>query len=324
MIYKNFDSLTAKVLKHGKKLKCTVVMPEDERTIEAVLRAQSDGLIQPVLIGDQKKIENCIENCLFAIGDVRDPSLKIYNEKYAEAAVCLAIDMVYGGDSDCIMNGSFRPREFIRRLLKKELHFATGNIISMLSFRELPNYHKIIAFTDTGICPHPNLEQKRAIIENAVTALHAMKINNPKVAVLASTDVPDAKMPASIDAAALKKLNEDGLLPGCVVEGPIALDQALSSDAARFDGFNSPVAGDADLLVFPDLDSASITSKAITYITGKPPGVLVLGTKAPVIQCSRASSVETKYLGIVLAVAGEYNWNLHKSAKSIKTKRQAV
>jgi phosphate butyryltransferase len=308
MIFESINSLKEAVTGNVQAMRCVVVLPDDLNTLEAVMQAQADTLIKPVLIGDRKLIEKSLMTLNYDGADI-----PIYDEKYSEAAICLAVDMVYGGDCECIMKGNINTTTFMKGLLRKENRFSNGGIVSMISFRELPNYHKLIAFTDTGICPHPNLEQKKAILENAVGTMRAMGVEKPKVAILAPSHEPNVKMPESIDAAALKRYNEDGLITDCIIEGPIAIDIALSKKAAELNNFVSPVAGDADLLLFPDLASATITSKAITYVTGKPPGILVSGTKTPVIICSRSSSMETKYLGIMLAVAGKFSQSQTKT-----------
>lgn len=299
MVYESFDDMLTSVMAGVGHISCAVVFPGDLHILRALIRAHKEGLISPILIGDKARIQVLLKELGEPVNRFR-----IYHEKYSQAAVCLAIDMVYGGDVQCIMKGYIKTSEFMHELLKRENDFDTGKTVSMVSFRMLPNYHKLIALTDTGICPHPSLEQKRAILENAVEAMRSMGVECPKVAALAASDYPNPKMPESIDAAALKRLNEDGEIKDCIVDGPMTIDMALSYELAQRKGFESDVAGDADILLFPDLASASITSRAITQVTGIAPGVLVVGTKVPVIVCSRDSSEETKYLGILMAAAG--------------------
>jgi phosphate butyryltransferase len=300
MSYKTFEELKSNILSRGKKIRCAVVAADDTHTLEAVMKAYTDGLILPVLIGNKSIIQEYLDTIEYIGTDV-----KIYDEIDYDAALNLAIEMIHTGDVQCVMKGLIKTDKFMGALLKKDNHLRTGKMVSMLSFREIPNYHKIIAFTDTGICPHPTLEQKKAIIENAVSVMNKMGINNPKVAVLAAVETSNYKMPESLDAEELKRMNQDGEIVDCIVEGPISLDLALSKEAADIKGYDSQVAGDADLLVFPDLASANIATKMIAHITNTPAGVLILGTKVPAIVCSRAASVETKYLCITLAAANE-------------------
>lgn len=298
MIYQDFQELKEKVLSSSKSIYCAVVFPHDEYTMDAVLKAEHDGLIHPIFIGDEKIIQS-----LFRKRKIEATEYPVYNVPYEDSAIALAIDMVHGEDAECILKGNITTQTFMRELLRRENKFNEGNIVSLLSFHMLENYHKIVAFTDTGICPHPNLKQKTLILENAVNFLHTIGINKPKVAILSPSDAADATLPESIDAAAISNMNEDGSIGGCTICGPISFDAALSKEAATRKNYLSPVAGDADLLVFPSLSSASFTSKAITLVTKQSPGTIMLGTKVPVILSSRASSAETKYLGICLVIA---------------------
>jgi phosphate butyryltransferase len=300
MRYRNFEELKKSILSESRRIRCAVVSAEDENTLEAVMKAYKEELIVPVLIGDRSIIRAYLNKLCFA-----DYNGRIYDEPDHEAAVSLAIEMVLAGDVQCVMNGFVKTERFISSVLKPENRIRTGEIASMLTFREIPNYHKLLAFTDTGICPHPTLEQKKEIIKNAVSIMNAVGIDNPKVAVLAAIEEPNADMPESMDAAELKSMNKAGEITDCIIEGPISLDIALSREAAVIKGFDSTVAGDADLLLFPDLASANIATKIIAHITGAPAGVLVLGTRVPTIACSRAATVETKYLSITLAAANK-------------------
>lgn len=275
MIYHNFEELTARVLERAEPRRCGVVLARDEHTQEAVRQAEAEGFITPVYI------------------DGETP----------EAAMEQAVRLVQAGEVDLLMKGLLPTAAFMRTLVKRENGLRTGSLISMLTIRKLPNYHKLIAMTDTGICEQPTLEQKKALIQNAVRALTAMGFDKPKVAVLSAAETVNPRMLSSTDAAALKELWQKGELPGCIVEGPISIDLALSHEAAAIKGYDSPVAGEADLLLFPDLAAANICGKLLAEVTGLPAGILILGTKVPAIVCSRAASVETKRLCIALAAA---------------------
>lgn len=278
--------------------RCAVVAAEDDNTMDAIIRAYHEHLITPILIGDKDIItEMLAERCC------DQGNITIIHEKDHKQACQIAVDLANKGEADCIMKGLVHTKDFMHAILKRENQLRTGNLVSMLSIRELPNYHKLIAFTDAGICMNPTLDEKRQIIENAVNALNAMGYENPKVGVLASVEVVNPKMQDSVEAAELKKMNQEGIIKNCIVEGPISYDVAINKEAAEIKGFASPVAGDADLLVFPDLTCANCTTKAITQTCRIPVGSLILGTKVPVILSSRASMAETKYMCIALAAA---------------------
>lgn len=298
MTYTSFSQLTERALRRNRKARCAVVSAEDEYTMQAVLRAAKEGLIAPILIGNQAVIAE-----LLADHYCGKDGITICHEPDHAAAAQKAVDLVRAGEADCIMKGLIKTAQFMHVILKRENALRTGELVSMLSIRELPHYHKLIAFTDAGICIRPTLDEKRQIIENAVQTMTAMGYENLKVGVLASVEVVNPKMPDSVEAAQLKQMNQQGIITGCTVEGPISYDVAINPEAARVKGFGGPVAGDADLLVFPELTSANLTTKAITQTCRIPVGSLILGTKVPVILSSRASSAETKYLCIALAAA---------------------
>ena len=299
MAYKNFNELKDYILKNGKKINCVVVSAHEEHTILAVIRAYNDSIINPILVGNKKKIIEILKDNNF---DYK--KIEILDAKDDDGSMSIAIEMIKSHRAECIMKGIIKTDKFMSALFKKENDLRKSKQVSMLSFREIPNYHKLLAFTDTGICPHPTLQQKKDIIQNSVEIMNKMGIRNPKVAVLAAVEAPNDKMPESLDGYELKKMCENGEITECIVEGPISLDLALSKEAANIKGYKSEVAGDADLLLFPDLASANVTTKMIAQITQEPAGVLVLGTRVPAIVCSRSATVETKYLCITLAAAG--------------------
>lgn len=300
MIYTKFEQLTKTVASRADKARCAIVAPEDEHTIDAVIRAYREGLIEPILIGSKDVIGELLAEKYFDPHDIT-----IIDETDHEAACQTAVDLVNRGQADAIMKGLVHTKAFMHAILKRENQLKTGQLVSMLSIRELPHYHKLIAFTDAGICMYPTLDEKRQIIENAVACLTAMGFDTPKVGVLSAVEVVNPKMKESVEADALKRMNHDGIIKGCIVEGPISYDVAVSREAAEVKGFHSPCAGDVDLLVFPDLCSANCTTKAITQTCRIPVGSLILGTKVPVILSSRASMAETKYMCIALAAAAK-------------------
>lgn len=303
MVYTRFEQLTKEVAARANKARCAVVSAEDARTIDAVIQAYREGLIAPILIGDKTVINEMLAERFFDAHQIT-----VIDEPDHERAAQFAIDLVNSGEADCIMKGLIHTNQFMRAVLRRENNLKTGQLVTMLSIRELPHYHKLIAFTDAGICMHPTLDEKRQIIENAVKALLAMGYDTPKVGVLAAVEEPNPKMPESVEAAELKRMNQEGIITDCIVEGPISYDIAINAEAAKIKGYESSVAGDPDLLVFPDLTSANIATKAITQTCRIPVGSLILGTKVPIILPSRAALTETKYMCIALAAAA----NMHK------------
>ena len=298
MEFTRFQQLISVAQNRPKKSRCAVVAPEDLHTVQAVLRASREGLIFPILIGDENVITE-----LLAVEQYDKQDAVVIHEMDHVKAVQIAVDLCNEGKADCIMKGLVETATLMRVVLKKENNMRTGGLVSMLSIREMPNYHKLIAFTDAGISINPNLDEKRKIIDNAVSAMISMGYDTPKVAVLAAVETVNPKMQDTVDAAELKSMNQAGVIKNCIVEGPLSYDLAVSKEAAQIKGIDSPVAGNADLIVFPNLSAANMTTKAITLVSGVPVGSIIIGTKKPIIATSRASSADTKYMCIALAAA---------------------
>ena len=182
-------------------------------------------------------------------------------------------------------------------LVNRERGIRKNDTMSLLAFMESPNYHKVFAITDVGLLTYPSKDQKKAAIQNAVEAFHALGVEQPKVAILAAVEKVNPKMKETVEAAEIK---EEGV-EGCIIEGPIGYDLAMDPASAPIKGYVSPVAGDADLLVVPDIVSGNIAAKTITVIGGGRTGGVVLGAKVPVLLVSRAASADDKYMSIVIA-----------------------
>ena len=289
---KNFEQLKDMLRSMPVKRRMAVVPAQDEHTLEAVCHAWKDGMVEPVLIGDKEAIEEileklgvCSEN--MTIVDMKDPAESIQK----------AADMAREGKVDCIMKGKTETGALMKVLVNRERGIRKSDTMSLVAFMESPYYHKVFAITDPALLTYPTKEQKKAAIINAVEAFHVLGVKEPKVAVLAAVEKVNPKMKETVEAGEIK---EEGVA-GCVIEGPISYDLALDPEAAKVKGYVSPVAGDADLLVVPDLVSGNIAAKSITVAGGGRTGGVVLGAKVPVLLVSRAASADDKYMSIVLA-----------------------
>lgn len=295
MILKTLNDL----LPYCKSKKCiktmAVIVAEDEHTLEAVLRAQKDGVIRAVLIGNAEEIKKKLEHLVN--GGAYD--VDIINADTAEDAAKTAIQMIHEKKVDYLMKGLIETKSVMKIIVSKESGLRTDHIMSQIAFVQNPGYHKLFALTDSALNTKPDLSMKKQILENSVNVLHSMGIENPKVAVLAAAETVNSKLQESTDAAALKELCEKGEITGCVVEGPISIDLALERESAEIKGYNSPVAGDADLLVCPDLVSGNLMGKGM-LITGAKSAGIIVGAKVPVVLCSRAATIEDKYYSILL------------------------
>lgn len=289
---KNFEQLKEMLKAMPVKRRVAVVPAQDEHTLEAISHAYKDGMVEPVLIGDEPKIREILAQ----IGTDADKLTIIHVEDPTEA-IQKAADMARDGEVDCIMKGKTETGALMKVLVNRERGIRKNDTMSLLAFMESPNYHKVFAITDVGLLTYPSKEQKKAAIENAVEAFHALGVEEPKVAILAAVEKVNPKMKETVEAAEIK---EEGV-PGCIIEGPISYDLAMDPASAPIKGYVSPVAGDADLLVVPDIVSGNIAAKTITVIGGGRTGGVVLGAKVPVLLVSRAASADDKYMSIVIA-----------------------
>lgn len=289
---KNFEQLKEMLKAMPVKRRVAVVPAQDEHTLEAISHAYKDGMVEPVLIGDEPKIREILAQ----IGTDADKMTIIHVEDPTEA-IQKAADMARDGEVDCIMKGKTETGALMKVLVNRERGIRKNDTMSLLAFMESPNYHKVFAITDVGLLTYPSKEQKKAAIENAVEAFHALGVEEPKVAILAAVEKVNPKMKETVEAAEIK---EEGV-PGCIIEGPISYDLAMDPASAPIKGYVSPVAGDADLLVVPDIVSGNIAAKTITVIGGGRTGGVVLGAKVPVLLVSRAASADDKYMSIVIA-----------------------
>ena len=286
---KNFEQLKEMLKAMPVKRKVAVVPAQDEHTLEAISHAYRDGMVEPVLIGDEPKIREILAQ----IGTDADKMTIIHVEDPTEA-IQKAADMARDGEVDCIMKGKTETGALMKVLVNRERGIRKNDTMSLLAFMESPNYHKVFAITDVGLLTYPSKDQKKAAIQNAVEAFHALGVEQPKVAILAAVEKVNPKMKETVEAAEIK---EEGV-EGCIIEGPISYDLAMDPASAPIKGYVSPVAGDADLLVVPDIVSGNIAAKTITVIGGGRTGGVVLGATVPVLLVSRA---DDKYMSIVIA-----------------------
>lgn len=289
---KNFEQLKAMLAACPHKRRIGVVMAQDRHTLEAVCRAANDGLVEPVLIGDRDEILTILADIGF------DPSkAEIHQEAEPVACTQMAADMARAGTIDCIMKGKLETGMLMKVLVNRETGIRKNETMSLLAFMESPYYHKVFAITDVGLLTYPTQEQKKAAIQNAVEAFHRLGVEQPKVAILCAVEKVNPKMKETVEAAAIKA---EGV-PGCIIEGPISYDLAMEPDAAQLKGYQSEVAGDADILVVPDIVSGNIAAKTITSLGGGRTGGAVYGALAPILLVSRAATAEDKYMSIVVS-----------------------
>ena len=278
-----------------------VVNAHEQHTLEAVLHAKREGISDAILTGDAKTIRAIIS----AHGDDTS-AFEIIDSPDKEHALFSAMDAIKSGRANNLMKGGIETGDFLRTVLSRDNGLRGDRLLSVIGLYETKSYHKLFAVSDFAMNIAPTLEEKKSIIENAAGLLLNLGIDAPKIAVLSETERLNPKISASVDAAALKRMWKDGWLPGCILEGPIAFDLAMDKEAAETKHFESPVAGDADLLVVPDIVAGNIFVKSLTTLAGAITAGIVLGAKIPVILSSRSATVDDKYYSIALAAASAY------------------
>ena len=232
---------------------------------------------------------------------------KLIDENDLVNAAEIATHLVQAGDCQCIMKGEITTSILMKSILRPSNGIRNGRLISAFSIRELPHYHKLLGFADTGICISPSVNEKCQIIENSIEILQALGVEQPKVAAVCGIETVNPKMKETLDAAELKRMNEEGIITDCIVEGPISYDLAISRHSAEIKGYKSPVAGDTDLILFPDLVSGNLTTKALEYHAEVKGAALVTGAKVPIIFGSRAATADFRYRSVALAAVCSRN-----------------
>ncbi|MDR1379332.1 MAG: phosphate butyryltransferase [Synergistaceae bacterium] len=300
MILRSFDELIEKTKGFSSPRRVVVVASAAEHALKAVLRAQKDGLVKPVLVGDKAKTLEILSH-LGAVAPDQDTYQDIYDVPDDDEAARKAVSLIREGKGDFLMKGKLETAQMLKPVVNKETGLGTGGLMSNFVIFQAPRYHKLLVVTDGGMVTYPTLEQKKAIIKNTVETLKALGYENPKIGVLAAVEKLNPKMPETVDADALRRMNAEGEIKDCIVEGPISLDLALDPEAAVIKGYKSPVAGDADVLIVPNIHTGNALGKSILLFGGGRMANFIVGAKVPIVLASRASSVEEKYLSLMVA-----------------------
>jgi phosphate butyryltransferase len=294
---KNFDALES-ILVTGEKKKIAVAMAHDADILEAVDTAQKRGLAEAILIGSKEKIKQIAE-----AQDIDFSKLNIVNQLNEKKSVSEAVSIVRQGDAHVVMKGLCSTSTFLKGVLDKEKGLRTGKILSHLAIFENPNYHKLLFMSDAAMNISPTLMEKTAITENAIGAAHRIGYATPKVALLSAVEKLNESMPSSIDASVIAKMGERRQIKNAILDGPLALDNALSKKANEVKGLVSPVGGDADICIVPNIESGNIFYKSLTILGNSRVAGVIIGAAAPVVLTSRADSDDSKFLSIISALA---------------------
>lgn len=298
---KSFEEILNQVKSCSKK-KVSVAVAQDINVLEAVKEAKERGIADSILVGDADQIKAIADSIGMNLDDYEVIDVKDITE-----AALTAVKLVHDGKADMYMKGLIDTKGFLKSVLDKEVGLRTGKPLSHVCVFDVKGIDHLLFLTDVAFIPYPTLEDKVNIINNTVEICEACGVHNPKVAPLAAVEVVNPKMPVTVEAAELTRMNETGEITGCIVDGPLSLDLAMCPEAAKHKGATGrKIVGDADVLLFPDIHAGNITYKAMVHTADLVNGNLITGTKAPVILTSRSDSVEVKINSLALgAVVAE-------------------
>jgi phosphate acetyltransferase/phosphate butyryltransferase len=262
-----------------------VAHPCDDASLGAAVEAARAGLIAPILVGPADRIRAVARDAGLDVG-----AHEIVDAPHSHAAAARAVELVRHGRAELLMKGSLHTDELMAEVVRRETGLRTERRVSHVFVMDVPTYHKPLVITDAAVNIAPTLDDKRDIVQNAVDFVRALGVERPKVAILSAVETVTTKIPSTIEAAALCKMAERGQIQGAVLDGPLAFDNAISAEAARTKGIVSPVAGDPDILVVPDLEAGNMLAKNLTFLARADAAGVVLGARVAIILTSRADN----------------------------------
>ncbi|MCS1350803.1 phosphate butyryltransferase [Mechercharimyces sp. CAU 1602] len=293
---RHFDQVINSV-KANEPVTIAVAAAADHHVMEAVIDAHQQGIARFILIDDQEKMERIAAHHSFSLTDV-----EVMHQPELTQTARDAVRAVHDRKANIVMKGMIQTADFLRAVLHKEYGLAKGGVLSHIAAFQIPGYDRLVLVTDSGLNIAPTLKEKVQIIENAISLSHSIGVREPKVALLGAIELVNPNMPATMDAAVLTQMNRRGQIRGALIDGPLALDNAISLAAAEQKGIESEVAGMADVLVVPNIESGNILYKSLSYFAHSQIGSLVVGASAPVVLTSRSDGHQNKLRSIALAV----------------------
>ena len=293
---KTFNEVLNKAKEYGPK-KMAVASAGAEDVLKAVEAARKEGLTDSILVGDKKEIIQIAEKM-----GIDPANYEIIDKPDKTETARCAVELVRNKKASILMKGMMGTARLLQAVLDKEIGLRTDRLLSHVYTLEIKNYNRLLTMTDGAMNISPDLKQKAQIIQNAIYYAHSMGIKKPKVAVVAALELVNPDMPATIDAACLAKMSERGQIVGGIVDGPLGFDNAISKEAAEYKGIESPVSGEVDIVLVPNIESGNIFAKGLVYLAKAVPAGLLLGAKAPVVLVSRSDSAQSKLYSIALGV----------------------
>ncbi len=301
-MYKTLDEVFEKRKVKGLNKTLVVAAAEDDHVIDAVFMAREEEIIQPILVGHEEKIHQIAEKDGYSL-----KGIKIVNIPEPREAAVASVKMVHDGEGDIIMKGLVDSSSFLRPMLNRKYGLRKSETLSHTGIVELPYYHKVFALTDAAFNITPDLDAKISIVKNAVYLMRKLGIEKPKIAALGAYELVNQKMQATIDAALLAKMSQRGQIRNCIIEGPMSFDNAVSKESAAYKGLDSEVAGDADILLAPNLEAGNVLYKSFVYFANANPAGMIMGASVPAILMSRTDSVDVKLNSIKLAASVDFD-----------------
>lgn len=279
---------------------CRIVVAAaaDKHVLDAIMTAKKEGFAEPILVGEKSIIESIAKEIGFDLSDVNiidiaDPYL----------ASVEAVSLIRNKKADILMKGLVGTGPMLKAVLDKENGLRKGASLSHVALFETQFYHKLLGVTDAAMNVAPEFDEKVSLIKNAIEVFHKLGINEPKVAIIGAVETVNPKMEATVHAAMLTMMNRRKQIKGCIIDGPLALDNAVSAESANHKGIVSDVAGDADLIVTPDINTGNVLYKSMNFLGGATTAAVIMGAKVPIVLTSRADSEKSKLMSIALAAA---------------------
>lgn len=291
---RDFNSLIEKV-QNFSPTKISVAQANDEDVLLAIKEATEKRIVQPYLFGDKKAIEKQVNRVGLSMKDIE--IINTDEENVANEAVKL----VSNGEAEVLMKGMISTSSFLRAVVNKEFGLRTGRLLSHIAALEVPGLDRIIFVTDGGMNIQPSLEEKIDILKNGIDSLKALAYDDIHVAILSASEAVAHNMASTIDAAIICKMADRGQIPGAIIDGPLALDNIIDGEAALAKGIKSPVAGKADLILVPNIETGNVLGKSVTFLSKGHMAGIVAGAQAPIVLSSRADSMFSKLSSIALS-----------------------
>ncbi len=286
------------ITKNNPTRRIAVAAAGDIDVMEAIKNAKQEGIVEPILVGDEPKIRKIAKDINFNLDDI-----EVINNPDKYGASAEAVKVIKEGRAEILMKGLVSTGVLLKAILNKEVGLRKGALLSHVAIFETPYYHKLLGVTDAAMNVNPELEDKIGIIKNAVEVFHRLGNKNPKVAIVGSVETINPRMEATMHAATISMMNYRKQITGCIIDGPLAIDGAVSKKSADLKNITSDVAGDVDIILAPDIDGANILYKSMNFLGGATAAAVIMGAKVPIVLTSRGDSERSKFLSIALAAA---------------------